>query len=292
MVSGSLNGAGTLLVEATAQAAESFLAQVVRHVEDARALKPGILHLVDKVLRLYTPTVLVLAALALAGWLIGSVAATGEVNVQRAVFAALTVLVMGYPCAVGIAAPLAIVRGAGEAADLGIIMRTGEAFQSLRSITHVLLDKTGTLTVGRPTVQGIHPRPGVNADELLALAAAAETHSEHPLADAIVSAAADRHLAVSQATEFHSNTGFGITASVDGQRIWVGRPGFLTDAGIDLVGLDQAIANQEGQGDTVIAVARDHRAIGVIALADTIRPEAATTVAKRSGSDPGAGHRR
>ena len=116
VIGGSINGDGTLVVEVTRVGADSFLAQVVRHVEDARALKPGILHLVDRVLRVYTPTVLVVAALALAAWLAAS-ALGGEADVRRAVFAGLSVLVMGYPCAVGIAAPLAIVRGAGEAAD-------------------------------------------------------------------------------------------------------------------------------------------------------------------------------
>ncbi|MCA1679092.1 MAG: HAD-IC family P-type ATPase, partial [Actinobacteria bacterium] len=126
VIGGSINGTGTLLIEVTAVGEESFLQQVVRHVEDARALKPGILHLVDRVLRVYTPTVLAISALSLAGWLAGSSLA-GDTDVQRAVFAALSVLVMGYPCAVGIAAPLSIVRGGGDAADQGIIMRTGEA---------------------------------------------------------------------------------------------------------------------------------------------------------------------
>jgi P-type Cu+ transporter len=174
VLSGALNGTGTLLVQATAPASESFLAQVVRQVEDARALKPGVLHLVDRVLRVYTPAVLAISALALLGWLAGSAAITGVADVQRAVFAALSVLVMGYPCAVGIAAPLAIVRGSGEAADLGIIMRTGEAFQTFGQVTRILLDKTGTLTAGRPVVVGLHPVPGTDAADLLAVAAAAE----------------------------------------------------------------------------------------------------------------------
>jgi len=134
VIGGSINGAGTLLVQVSKVGTESFLAQVVRHVEDARALKPSILHLVDRILRVYTPTVLAISALSLIGWLAGSWAVDGHPDVTRAVFAALTVLVMGYPCAVGIAAPLAIVRGAGDAADLGIIMRTGEAFQQFGKV--------------------------------------------------------------------------------------------------------------------------------------------------------------
>jgi len=285
VVSGSLNGAGTLLVEATAPAAESFLAQVVRHVEDARALKPGILHLVDRILRVYTPTVLTVSALALVGWLVGSAAFGDTVNVQRAVFAALTVLVMGYPCAVGIAAPLAIVRGAGEAADLGVIMRTGEAFHTFRTVTHVLLDKTGTLTIGRPTVPAVEPVPGVDERELLTLAAAAEAHSEHPLAQAITAAAADTGLTVPPISDFASTTGFGVTARVHGRLVRVGRPGFLVDAGHDLAPVAETIARLEVEGHTVVAVARDATVLGVLALADSLRPGAAQTVAAVRAQD-------
>src|SRR5690606_11673118 len=180
VVGGSINTTGTLLIKVTRVGAETFLSQVIRQVEDARALKPGILHLVDRVLRLYTPTVLIVAALALICWLAGSWLIAGEPDIQRAVFAGLSVLVMGYPCAVGIAAPLAIVRGAGEAADAGVLMRTGEAFQTLRLARYAVLDKTGTLTEGRPTVAEIHALDG-DTSGLLALAAAAEAHSQHPL---------------------------------------------------------------------------------------------------------------
>ncbi|MGH3406479.1 MAG: heavy metal translocating P-type ATPase, partial [Streptosporangiaceae bacterium] len=280
VASGSLNGAGSLLVEATAPVSESFLAQVARHVEDARALKPGILHLVDRILRVYTPAVLTASLLALTGWLAGPAALTGTPDAQRAVFAALTVLVMGYPCAVGIAAPLAIVRGAGEAAGLGIIMRTGEAFQTFRAVTHVLLDKTGTLTEGRPAVQELRPAAGVDSRDLLAVAAAAEAHSEHPLARAITDAARERQLALPAVSGFVSTAGFGVTAQAGGHRVLAGRPGFLTDGGIDLSALTGEITRLESAGHTVVAIARDDEALGVIALADTPRPEAAEVVAR------------
>ncbi|MGW0734766.1 heavy metal translocating P-type ATPase [Streptomyces sp. NPDC002851] len=281
VISGSLNGTGTLLIETTAPAAESFLAQVVRHVEDARALKPGILHLVDRVLRIYTPTVLAISALALVSWLAGTAAFAGDgVDVRRAVFAALTVLVMGYPCAVGIAAPLAIVRGAGEAADLGIIMRTGEAFQTLRAVTHMALDKTGTLTEGRPALAAVQPVAGVDPDELLGLAGtAAEAHSEHPLARALTAGATRRGLTVPEARDFTSTTGFGVTATVHGHRIRVGRPALLTDAHIDVTPLADEIHQLEREGHTVVAVSRDAEVLGVLALADTARLEARHTVA-------------
>jgi Cu+-exporting ATPase len=142
-ISGSLNGHGTLLVRVTVVGEESFLRQVIRSVEDARALKPGLLHLVDRVLRVYTPLVLLTAAGATIFWLVVPMIGGGSPDLQRAMFAGLSVLVMGYPCAVGISAPLSIVRGAGEAAERGVLMRTGEAFQALRRVQRVVFDKTG-----------------------------------------------------------------------------------------------------------------------------------------------------
>ncbi len=132
VIGGSINGTGALLVRVTSVGAECFLQQVIRHVEDARALKPGLLHLVDRVLRVYTPTVLVVAALAVIGWLVGSSLSSGQPDIERAVFAGLSVLVMGYPCAVGISAPLSIVRGAGQAAERGILMRSAKAVFSVK----------------------------------------------------------------------------------------------------------------------------------------------------------------
>src|SRR6266540_1537719 len=232
VVSGSVNTAATLLIEATRVGQETFLAQVARQVEDARALKPGILHLVDRVLRVYTPTVLTISALALLGWLAGSWLAAGEPDVRRAVFAGLSVLVMGYPCAVGIAAPLAIVRGAGEAADQGVLMRTGEAFQTLRLVRHMVVDKTGTLTEGKPAVAAVHALDGDQA-RLLALAAAAEQHSEHPLGRAILTGARQHRLAIAEPDEFTSVTGLGVRATVAGRQVLVGRPALLAEHGID-----------------------------------------------------------
>jgi Cu+-exporting ATPase len=287
VVGGAINGTGALTIEVTATGAEGFLAQVVRHVEDARALKPGILHLVDRILRVYTPTVLTISALALLGWLAGSWAVTGDPNVQRAVFAGLTVLVMGYPCAVGIAAPLAIVRGTGTAADRGIVMRTGEAFQTFRLVRTIVLDKTGTLTEGRPTVRAVEALDG-DRDKLLALTAAAENPSEHPLARAVVDAAQHRGLSVPEADGFESHTGSGVRAMVDGREVLVGQPGFLTDAGIDLSGLTAPIDQLQAAGHTVIAIAADRTARGVLALGDELRADAIDAVAamRRAGLEP------
>ncbi len=278
VIGGSINGTGTLLVKITAVGEGSFLHQVIRHVEDARALKPGLLHLVDRVLRVYTPTVLLIAALAVIGWLVGSWLGTGHIDVERAVFAGLSVLVMGYPCAIGISAPLSIVRGAGQAAEHGILMRTGEAFQGFRTVKQIVFDKTGTLTEGRPTVREIET-VDVSEQELLAIAAAAETSSEHPLAQAVVKMAFERGATPPEVQSFEAYPGMGVVARIDAGDVLVGSPRFLTDRRVDLTRLHKRIDALEAAGRTVIAVARDGRALGIVALGDTLRPDAISAVA-------------
>jgi len=278
VIGGSINGFGTLAVEVTAVGEESFLSQVIRHVEDARALKPGILHLVDRVLRVYAPSVLILAALAFAFWSAGVALFSDEGDLDRAVFAALSVLVMGYPCAVGIAAPLAIVRGAGAAAEQGILMRTGEAFQAFRQVRTIVLDKTGTLTEGRFTVREIEAASG-DRDAVLALAASAESSSEHPLGQAIVSAALDRGLRLERAKDFEALSGRGIRARVGGEEVTVGSPAFFSTSGVDIGEVASRVDELEAKGRTVVVVARQDRVVGAIALGDEIREGAKEAVA-------------
>ena len=277
VIGGSINGTGTLLVKVTAIGEGSFLSQVIRHVEDARALKPGILHLVDRVLRVYTPTVLIIAALAVVGWLLGSWLGTGQIDLERAVFAGLSVLVMGYPCAVGISAPLSIVRGAGEAAERGILMRTGEAFQGFRLVTKIALDKTGTLTEGRPLVREIETVEA-SEQELLAFAAAAEASSEHPLAQAVVKAAFERGAVPPDVASFEAFPGKGVVARIEGAEVLVGSPRFLAERAVDLTRVVARIEVLEEAGRTVIAVGRNGRALGVLALGDALRPDAVQAI--------------
>jgi heavy metal translocating P-type ATPase len=241
---------------------------------------------VDRILTVYAPTVLVLATVALIGWMAGSWLVTGQPDIERAVFASLSVLVMGYPCAVGIAAPLSIVRGAGEAADRGVIMRTGEAFQAFRSVRYVVLDKTGTLTVGRPLVQEVEPKAGmVTQDELLSLAAAAEASSEHPLGQAIVAAALDHGLAVPPVKDFEAVTGRGVSACLQGARLLVGRPSFLEEHGVDTSQAASRIAELEASGRTVIAVGRGQRLVGIVSLGDKLRDDAPDAIAGMRRAD-------
>ena len=278
VIGGAINGTGTLLVRVTAVGKQSFLQRIAHEVEDARALKPGLLHLVDRVLVVYTPTVLTIAALAALGWIVVPWMLGGAPDLQRAVFAGLSVLVMGYPCAVGISAPLSIVRGAGEAAEHGILMRTGEAFQGYRLVNQIALDKTGTLTEGRPRLIEIEAA-GVGEDELLSFAAAAEVSSEHPLADAIVTAAFERGITPPDVELFEAIPGKGVRVSIGGQVVLVGSPRFLTDGDIDLAPLAGRIKVLEDADRTVIAVGRGGKPLGLLALGDTVRPDAARAVA-------------
>lgn len=276
-ISGSLNGHGTLLVRVRVVGEESFLRQIVRSVEDARALKPGVLHLVDRVLTIYTPLVLLTAVAATLFWLLGPLAIGAPPELQRAMFAGLSVLVMGYPCAVGISAPLSIVRGAGEAAERGVLMRTGEAFQVLRRVRRVVFDKTGTLTEGRPAVRHVVPIAASEA-ELLGVAAAAEAGSEHPLARSVVELAFSRGVTVPEVEGFEAVPGKGVRARLGGAGLVVGSPAFLQSEGINLAEERNRVHELESQGQTVIGVARDGALLGLLALGDALRADAAETV--------------
>ena len=281
-ISGSLNGHGTLLVRATAVGDESFLRQVIRSVEAARALKPGLLHLVDRVLRVYTPLVLLTAAAATIFWLVVPMIAGGSPDVQRAMFAGLSVLVMGYPCAVGISAPLSIVRGAGEGAERAVLMRTGEAFQALRRVQRVVFDKTGTLTEGRPALREIVPF-GIAEEQLLTLAGAAEAGSEHPLARTVVEEAFNRGLDLPEVQGFQAVAGKGVRARLRDERLVVGSPSFVASEGANVAPQQARITALEAQGLTVIAAAREGELLGLLALGDALRPDSAETVRRLHG---------
>lgn len=283
VIGGSINGTGTLLVKTIAVGEGSFLQKIIHEVEDARALKPGLLHLVDRVLQVYTPTVLIVAALAFLGWLLGSWLLAGQIDLERAIFAGLSVLVMGYPCAVGISAPLSIVRGAGEAAEQGILMRTGEAFQGLRLVDTVVLDKTGTLTEGRPAVREIETFDG-REEDLLALAAAAEGSSEHPLAQAVISAGLQRGVRLPDVRSFEAVPGKGVIAETSQGEILVGSPAFLASRGIELSPVAARIQELEEAGCTVIAVVQEGSALGLLALGDALRAEAQDAIASLRGA--------
>ncbi|HEX6195975.1 MAG TPA: heavy metal translocating P-type ATPase [Jiangellaceae bacterium] len=278
VVGGSVNQTGALLVEVTRVGEESFLSQVARSIEEARALRPGILQLIDAILRWFVPGVLIVAAGGFVVWSLGPLALGGEPDLVRGAFAALAVLVFGYPCALGMATPLAMIRGGGEAARQGILMRSGEAFQVMGDVRTVVLDKTGTITRGTPSVRSVVPVDSASEDDVLGVAATAESASEHPLARAIEAAAGRHGIDVELPGSFVSHTGMGVEATIDGARVQVGKPSHLAGQGIDLDAVDSQRDELEALGLTVVGVARDDKLLGLIGIGDEIKPDAAATV--------------
>jgi heavy metal translocating P-type ATPase len=287
VIGGSVNETGTLLIEVTATGEDAFLNQVAREIEEARAMKPGIIQLADRVLKYFVPGVLTIAALSFLFWLVAPLAWGGGPNVQRGAFAALAVLVLGYPCALGMATPLALIRGGGKAANRGVLMRSGDAFQIFPDVDHIVLDKTGTITVGEPTVSDV---VGLDDEEsnVLATAASAEAFSEHPLADAILEAADEQGVEYGDPDAFDSVTGKGVRATVNGDKVLVGKPDWLSDEGIDLSNGRENIERLQARGLTVSGVIRDGDLIGLVGIGDEVKSDAAATVQrmKEAGITP------
>ncbi|MBI3013586.1 MAG: heavy metal translocating P-type ATPase [Candidatus Tectomicrobia bacterium] len=288
VIGGSVNHSGTLLVRVSKVGEESFLRQVARHIQEARALKPGILLLLDRILVYFVPGVLAVGAAAFFFWTLGGWILFGLPDWDRAGFAALAVLVMGYPCALGMATPLAMIRGGGEAARQGILMRSAASFQAFKDVWVVVLDKTGTITHGKPQVVEVLPLNEWKSDELLALAASAEQVSEHPLGRAVVGRAKSGGLALDRVEDFEAVAGKGIRAVVGGRPVLVGTLRFLAELGVTTDALSEPAAEREARGGTVITVAVDDRAAGLMVLADAVKEDAAEAVAglRRAGMEP------
>ena len=278
VIGGSVNHYGSLLIHVTRVGEESFLEQVARHIREARALKPGVLLLLDQILKYFVPGVLLVGVAAFLFWTVGAWLFWGAPDWDRAGFAALAVLVMGYPCALGMATPLAMIRGGGEAARQGILMRSAASFQAFKDVSIVAFDKTGTITHGQPRVVEVVPTPGWDKDRVLALAASAEQVSEHPLGRAMVKAAEAKGLPLDPAENFEAAAGKGVRARVAGKAMLVGTLRFLTESGIEIGALGALEAEREARAQTVIGVASDGQAAGLVALADTIKPDARETI--------------
>jgi P-type Cu+ transporter len=280
-VTGScLNGSGRIVVRATRVGADTRLAQITRLVQDAQSGKAPVQRLADQVSAVFVPAVLGLALLTLAGWLL----ATGDA--ERAFTAAVAVLIIACPCALGLATPTALLVGTGRGAQLGILIRGPEVLETARRIDVVLLDKTGTLTEGRMSLLDVVPAAGEDRVRILRLAAAVEAAGEHPLGRAVEAAGPPVLPAV---TEFRSVHGLGVQGDVDGERVRVGRASWaLTEQVADQVPelpaeLAAAIDAAESQGRTAVLVCWDDQARGVLTLADTVKPGAPRAVDELRG---------
>ncbi len=272
VVGGTVNQTGALTVEATRVGADTVLAQIVRMVEEAQGSKAPVQKLADRVAGVFVPIVIGVAVLTFAGWLI-----TGH-PFEQGIIAAVAVLVIACPCALGLATPTAVTVGTGKGAELGILFRDAESLELMGRVRVVAFDKTGTLTVGKPAVVAYAPAPGVSEDELARAAAAVEQKSEHPLAAAVVAGAAARGLGVPPAVDFDSSTGRGVAAAIDGERVLVGSVRFLEENGVAVAALVETLADMERRGVTVVAVARGGRLLGLIGVADELKPHAPEAV--------------
>jgi len=267
VVGGAVNAGGRLVVRATKVGSETALAQVARLVAQAQTGKAQVQRLADRVSAVFVPVVISLSLLTLAGWLTLSGSGTAA-----AFTAAVAVVVIACPCALGLATPTALMVGTGRGAQLGIVIKGPEVLERTRQVTTVVLDKTGTLTEGKMRVVAVVPSPGADEGTVLALAAAAEDASEHPIARAISGYGRERLGALPPVDGFKSRAGLGVEGVVDGHAVLVGRPSLLSDWGTDMPEALSAEARRlEEKGTTVVAVASDGEAVGLVALADTVK---------------------
>ncbi|MEU1756285.1 heavy metal translocating P-type ATPase [Micromonospora matsumotoense] len=269
----TVNAAGRLVVTATRVGADTRLAQMARLVEAAQTGKAAVQRLADRISGVFVPAVIVLAVGTL-GWWLGSGAGP-----TAAFSAAVAVLIIACPCALGLATPTALLVGTGRGAQLGILIKGPEMLESTRQVDTVVLDKTGTVTAGRMTLVDVRPAEGQDRAELLRLAGAVETGSEHPIARAVAAGAAGAG-ALPPVTGFAAAEGLGVTGTVDGREIVVGRPGLLRERGLDVPGeVVRAVAEAEAAGRTAVVAGWSGRARGVLAVADVVRPTSRAAIA-------------
>ena len=265
------------VVRADAVGADSTLAQIIRLVEDAQGSQAPMQRLADQVSAWFVPAVLLAALATFIGWMTFG---PGTDRLVLAIGTTVAVLIIACPCALGLATPTAVMVGTGKAAELGILISDGQALETARRLTAVVLDKTGTITHGRPTLEHIQTLPGHESDELLALVASAEVGSEHPVGEAIVTAARDRGLALQPATDFAAHPGHGISATIASTSIAVGNQAHMASLAVDTAPLAGEAARAAAAGGTPMYVAVDGALAGLVTVADTVKPDAAEAVAQ------------
>ena len=275
VIGATINTTGAFRFRATRVGADTALATIVRMVGDAQASKVPIQRIVDVVSGYFTPAVLIAAVAGFVIWYnFGPAPAFAYATVV-----AVTTLIIACPCALGMATPMALTTGVGLAATHGILIRSGDALQAAKRIDTVVLDKTGTITLGKPAVTDVVAAPGFETDAVLALAAAAERDSEHPLAAAIVTGATERGLSPLEPTAFEAVPGHGIRASVGARRVLVGKRDFLEAAGITASALEADATRLADEGKTPVYIAIDDHAAAVVAIADPVKPDSRAAVA-------------
>jgi Cu+-exporting ATPase len=267
VIAGTLNQSGSFVMRADKVGRDTLLSQIVKMVADAQRSRAPIQRLADRVAGWFVPTVIAVALIAFGAW-----ASFGpEPRMAFGLVAAVSVLIIACPCALGLATPMSIMVGVGRGAQAGVLIKNAEALERMEKIDTLVVDKTGTLTEGKPTVVSIVAATGFDQNEILRLAGSIERASEHPLADAVVRAAKERHLDLEKVENFDSPTGKGVTGTVDGKTVILGNASFLASQGIETQSLNERGEQLRGEGATVINIAVDGRLAGLFAIADPVK---------------------
>jgi Cu+-exporting ATPase len=264
---GTVNGTGAFVIRAERVGADTLLAQIVRMVGEAQRSRAPIQKLADRVAGWFVPAVVAVAVIAFAAWAIWG----PEPQLAHALVSAVAVLIIACPCALGLATPMAIMVGTGRGASAGVLIKNAEALERMETVDTLVIDKTGTLTEGRPRLAGVRPASGFTENEVLGVAASLEQASEHPLASAILAGARDRRVDLRPVSSFQSITGKGVVGQIGGREALIGNAVMLGDRGITSGGLDAAAEARRREGQTVVFVAVDGHAAGFLAVADPIK---------------------
>lgn len=275
VIGGTMNQTGTFVMRAEKIGRDTVLARIVQMVAQAQRSRAPIQRLADQVSAWFVPLVIAVAVLAFAAWSIWG----PEPRFTYAMIAAVSVLIIACPCALGLATPMSVMVGIGRGSQSGVLIKNAEALEQMEKVDTIVIDKTGTLTEGRPKVTAIRPAAGFDDAELLRLAASVERGSEHPLAAAIVAAAQERGLALSPVSDFDSPVGKGVLGTVDGHRIVIGNRQIMREAGVDIESLAGIAETLRQDGATAIQVAIDGKPAGVIGIADPIKPTTPSAIA-------------
>ncbi|MDP9444573.1 MAG: heavy metal translocating P-type ATPase [Actinomycetota bacterium] len=274
VIGATVNSTGSFTMRAISVGTDTMLAQIIRLVQQAQSSKAPIQRLADLVASYFVPAVVFIAVATFVIWFVVGPAP----SLTFALVAAVSVLIIACPCALGLATPLSIMVGTGKGAQAGVLIRDAEALETAHKVDTIILDKTGTITRGQPALTDVVAEPDMDEGELLRLVASAERGSEHPLAEAIVTGARERGLDLGDATAFDSVTGWGVRARIDGRDLLIGNQRLLVDADIAVDGLEQSAARLAAEGKTPMYVGVDRRPAGLVAVADTLKPDSADAV--------------
>ncbi|MBS0233876.1 MAG: heavy metal translocating P-type ATPase [Proteobacteria bacterium] len=274
VIGGTINGSGALIIHAGKVGRDTMLGRIVQMVADAQRSRAPIQRLADQVASWFVPLVISVAVLAFIAWMTFG----REPRFAYALIAAVSVLIIACPCALGLATPMSIMVGVGRGAQSGVLIKNAEALERMEKIDTLVVDKTGTLTEGKPKVTAIRTVSGIDETELLKLAASLEQASEHPLGAAIVAAARERNIALATASDFSAPSGKGVTGRIDGHSVVIGNAKILESAGISASSLSPDAENLRADGATAIYIAVDGRAAGLIAIADPVKATTASAL--------------